>query len=301
MKVQQGRALQAFRRVQAWFVEHPDVLANSGSSKDALAKQLDALTQVVDAMTAGATEQTTQKSQATLAAKDETMLRADVRSLHLKSIVNLATATPWQSSGDGGVQDAVHRDADPRTSVHAAQAVRTTAGVYKDVFVEHGLPADFLDQLDAATTALKESVDARGIARSRVIGASTTLVSERSLGRQIVMMIDASLAHVLKSDSAMLASWRQAKRVTLKGATSRDVLPVLPAAQIAARVAQVASPLAQVASPLAQVVSPIAPIVSPIAQIGSPIAPVATPSASNASPLGASEVPASTTTDAKAA
>ncbi len=171
--------------------------------------------------------------------------------------------------------------------VHAAQALRTTAGVYKDVFVEHGLPADFLDQLDAATAALKESVDARGIARSRIVGASNTLVSERSLGRQIVTMIDASLAHALKSDSAMLASWRQVKRVTVKGATSREVLPVVPAAQSAARAAQVASPLAQVASPLAQVVSPITP--------------VATPSTSNASPLGASESTASTTTDAKAA
>lgn len=300
MKVQQGRALQAFRRVQAWFVEHPDVLANSGSSKDALAKQLDALTQVVDAMTAGATEQTTQKSQATLAAKDEKTLRADVRALHLKSIVNLATALRGKVPGMG-VFKMPSTGMRSENLLHAAQALRTTAGVYKDVFVEHGLPADFLDQLDAATTALKDSVDARGIARSRIIGASTTLVSERSLGRQIVMMIDASLAHVLKSDSAMLASWRQAKRVTLKGATSRDVLPVLPAVQSAARAAQVASPLAQVASPLAQVVSPIAPIVSPIAQIGSPIAPVAAPSASNASPLGASEVPASTTTDAKAA
>jgi hypothetical protein len=148
------------------------------------------------------------------------------------------------------------------------------------VFVEHGLPADFLDQLDTATSALKDSVDARGIARSRIIGATTTLASERSLGRQIVMMIDASLAHALKSDAALLASWRQVKRVTPKGATSRDILSVVPAAQTA-------SPVTQGASPIAQVVSPIAP--------------AAAPPASNASPLGASAVPASTTTDAKAA
>ncbi len=272
MKAQQGRALQAFRRVQAWFVQHPEVLANSGSSKDALAKQLDALAQVVDAMTAGATEQTTQKGQATLAAKDETVLRADVRSLHLKSIVTLAQGLRGKVPGMG-VFKLPSRDMQSENLVHAAQALRTTAGVYKDVFVEHGLPADFLDQLDGAIAALKESVDARGIARSRVSGASKTLTSERSLGRQIVMMIDASLAHALKSDPPTLASWRQAKRVTLKGATSRDVLEVLPATQSVARVVPVASP----------------------------IAPAVTPSSSNATPLGASEVTASTTTDAKAA
>ena len=272
MKVQQGRALQAFRRVQAWFVEHPQVLANSGSSKDALAKQLDALTQVVDSMTAGATEQTTQKGQATLAAKDEQVLRTDVRSLHLKSIVNVAGALRGKVPGMG-VFKLPSREMRSENLLHAAQALRTTAGVYKEVFVEHGLPADFLDQLDAAISALKDSVDARGIARSRITGASTTLASERSLGRQIVTMIDASLAHALKSDSALLASWRQTKRVMLKGATSRDVLPMVPAAQTVSRAAQVASP----------------------------IAPAATPLAGNASPLGASEVPASTTTDAKAA
>jgi hypothetical protein len=279
MKVQQGRALQAFRRVQAWFAEHPEVLANSGSSKDALAKQLQALGQVVDSMTAGATEQTTQKSQATLAAKDEKALRADVRSLHLRSIVNVAGALRGKVPGMG-----VFKLPSPgirsENLLHAAQAVRTTADVYKDVFVEHGLPADFLDQLDAATSALKESVDARGIARSRITGASSTLASERSLGQQIVTMIDASLAHALKSESALLASWRQAKRVTLKGATSREGLPVSPAGQS---------------------VSPAAQGVSPIAQVVSPIAPAAAPPASNASPLGASAVPASTTTDAKAA
>src|SRR6516162_7427288 len=171
MKVQQGRALQAFRRVQAWFAEHPEVLANSGSSKDALGKQLDALSQVVGTMTAGATEQTTQKSQTTLAARDEKSLRANVRSLHLKSIVTLAEALRGKVPGMG-VFKLPSPGMQSENLLHAAQAVRTTAGVYEDAFVEHGLPADFLEQLDAAIAALKQAVDARGIARSRIAGAS---------------------------------------------------------------------------------------------------------------------------------
>lgn len=272
MKVQQSRALQAFRRVQAWFAEHPQVIADAGSSKDALAKQLDALTQVVTTMTAGATEQTTQKAQATLAAKDEPSLRADLRSLHLKSIVRLAEGLRGKVPGTG-----VFKMPSPgiksENLVLAAQALRTTAGVYQEVFVEHGLPADFLDQLDTATAALKESIDARGVAKGSIAAASKTLAKELSLGRQIVTMIDASLAHTLKSDPAMLASWRQVKRVTLKGATSRAVLPMVQAAQSVSLAAQGVSPTAS----------------------------VATPSASSATPLSASAVPASTMTDAKAA
>jgi hypothetical protein len=99
--------------------------------------------------------------------------------------------------------------------------VRTTAAIYKDVFVEHGLPADFLEQLDGAMSALKSTVDARGVAQSRRVGASTGLAEDLALGRQIVTMIDASLTHALKSDSSTLASWRQTKRATVKGVMSR--------------------------------------------------------------------------------
>ena len=47
-----------------------------------------------------------------------------------------------------------------------------------------------------------------------------TLAMDRG---QIVTMIDASLTHALKADSPTLASWRQAKRATVKGAVSRAV------------------------------------------------------------------------------
>jgi hypothetical protein len=227
MKSQQTRGLQAFRRVEAWFAEHPQVLATAGSSAVALAKQVDALKQLVARMTAWATEQTFQSSQATLAAKDEAEQRHELRSLHLKSIVRVAGALRGKVPGMG-VFKLPDRTLSSDTLYHAAEAMRTTASVFKDVFVEHGLPADFLDQLDAATTALGACVDARGVARAKVSGASNGLVSDLALGRQIVTMIDASLAHALKSDSPMLASWRQAKRATVKGATSRGSIEAVP-------------------------------------------------------------------------
>ena len=87
-----------------------------------------------------------------------------------------------------------------------------TASVYKEVLVEHGLPADFLDQLAAATSALKSSIDARGMALSKRTGATASVAGDHDLGRRIVSMIDASLTHVLKNDPVTFASWRQAKR-----------------------------------------------------------------------------------------
>jgi hypothetical protein len=220
MKSQQTRGLQAFRRIEAWFAEHPQVIAASGSSAAALSNQVDALKQVVASMTARAAEQASQTGQATLAAKDEATQRHELRSLHLKTIVRVAGALRGKVPGMG-VFKLPNRSLSSDTLFHAAEALRTTAAVYRDVFVEHGLPADFLDQLDAATTALGASVDARGVARARVSGASSGLETDLALGRQIVAMIDASLAHALKSDLPMLASWHQAKRATVKGVTSR--------------------------------------------------------------------------------
>src|SRR5436190_8392428 len=189
MKSHQTRGLQAFRRIEAWFAEHPQVLEAAGSSAAALSNLVDALKQIVASMTARATEQASQTGQATLAAKDEATQRHELRSLHLKAIVRVAGALRGKVPGMG-VFKLPDRSLSSDTLFHAAEALHTTAGVYKDVFVEHGLPADFLDQLDAAATALGASVDARGVARAKVSGASSGLVSDHALGRQIVAMID---------------------------------------------------------------------------------------------------------------
>jgi hypothetical protein len=53
------------------------------------------------------------------------------------------------------------------------------------------------------------------------------------LGRRIVRMINSSLTHVLKSDSATRASWRQAKRATVKGAQARGRVSGAPTLGIA--------------------------------------------------------------------
>jgi hypothetical protein len=250
MKSKQTRGLQAFRRIKAWFGEHPQVMAAAGSIGAALSNQVEALKQVVASMTARATEQASQSGQATLAAKDEATQRHELRSLHLKAIVNVAGALRGKVPGMG-VFKLPDRGLSSETLIHAAEAIRTTAAVYKDVFVEHGLPADFLDQLDAATTALGASVDARGVARSRVTGASSGLASDLVLGRQIVTMIDASLTHALKADPATLASWRQVKRATVKGAVPRKAVEVNPVVAGGAPVANGGAPVGNSSAPAA--------------------------------------------------
>ncbi|MEO7086269.1 MAG: hypothetical protein ABI442_11200 [Gemmatimonadaceae bacterium] len=219
MNTKQTRALQSFRRVEEWFVQHPAVVPGSGSSAAALGGQVDALKQVVVHMTAQGTEQTTQASLATLAAKDEATLRTTLRSLHMSAIVRVAHALRGKVPGTGVFKLPSHNMSSD-SLVRAAEAMSVTVAPYGGVFAEHGLPADFIAQLDAAAEELKSSVDARGVALSRRAGAGTGLGGDLALGKQVVSLIDASLSHALKADPATLTSWRQAKRVTVKGVSA---------------------------------------------------------------------------------
>ena len=97
----------------------------------------------------------------------------------------------------------------------------TTAAVYQDVLIEHGLPHDFLAQLNAATAALKASIDARLVALSNRVGATSNVAQDYDVGRRLVAMIDASLLHALKGNVPLLASWRNAKRIMAKPGVPR--------------------------------------------------------------------------------
>jgi hypothetical protein len=89
------------------------------------------------------------------------------------------------------------------------------------------------------------------VARSRVTGASSGLASDLVLGRQIVTMIDASLTHALKTDSATLASWRQVKRATVKGAVPRKAVAVNQVVAGGAPVANGGAPVTHSSAPAA--------------------------------------------------
>ena len=101
--------------------------------------------------------------------------------------------------------------------ITAATVLARKAETYKEVLVENGLPSDFIEQLEAAVLTLKGSLDARGLARAARSSATRGVGSEIALGRRVVMIMDATLTRVLRSQPTKLAEWEHVKRVTLKG------------------------------------------------------------------------------------
>jgi hypothetical protein len=97
--------------------------------------------------------------------------------------------------------------------VVGATAFGRKAEVYQDVLIEHGLPHDFVAQLDAATSAYKASLDARGVALANQLAATKGLTEELNFGGRIVSMVDSILTRKLKNEPIDLAAWRSAKRL----------------------------------------------------------------------------------------
>src|ERR1051325_638955 len=72
------------------------------------------------------------------------------------------------------------------------------------------------------------SMPARGNARSTAVGAREAIQADLKEGKKLVSLLDAGLTPLLK-DPALLASWRNAKRVTVKGVIG-TIVPTAPAA-----------------------------------------------------------------------
>lgn len=85
------------------------------------------------------------------------------------------------------------------------------------MFVDHGLPADFIDRLNTAATDLQASRTDHTNIRGKRIVATTSLKSKLSAGRKIVHILDAYVNTALKDDPELLSGWNSVKRVNLVG------------------------------------------------------------------------------------
>src|SRR5436305_4500417 len=217
----QERVLQLFRRILGWFAANMQYLADNPS----LAKQVEVFSGIVTRITDHATAQETKHAQTLLISTDETEKREELES-HMARIAKIARALRGTVPGITVLSMPKGNVSTPGI-VMAATAMTEKAEIYKDVLVESGMPADFIEQLTAAAAALKASIDGRGLARASRVAATTGVESEEALGRRTVQIIDALVTRQLRKDPSQLAEWKQLKRVTVKGVAVRAPLGVV--------------------------------------------------------------------------
>ena len=216
MNSYQERVFQSLRRVQGWFAANPQYAAGNPS----LANQLGAFNGIVSRLSDHATAQETQLAQTLLISKDEIGKRREVLVHQMAPIAKVARALRATVPGIGVLTLPKGNVSTPEL-IALATAMAQQAVVYKDVLVESGLPADVIEQLEAAAAALKASLDGRGLARASRAAATQGVGNEVVLGLRMVMILDAVITRVIHSDPVKLAEWEQLKRVTAKGGVVR--------------------------------------------------------------------------------
>jgi hypothetical protein len=222
--LRQQRVLQSLRRVQAWCVANPGLVpapVGSSASWSPLTRQLYGVSSIVTQMTEAAAQQGVQATQATLEASGEMGLRKHLRA-ELHVVTQVAQALRTTVPGIGVMKmPSTHMQAEALLKV--ADALRTQASPYEPVLVDHGLAPDFLAQLGDAISALRTSIDARGAARAGQVRATKQVALSIALGHQYVVIMDAALTKALRSNSAKLVEWKNAKRVTIKGVSASGI------------------------------------------------------------------------------
>lgn len=127
-----------------------------------------------------------------------------------------------------------------------------TAGVMADaakadeaVLIAGGLPPDFVDQLRAATAALKTSLDTRAQHGSQSRGATVAMKPLVQRAIATLRVLDSIMTRKLKFNDRLLAEWKKVKRIRKKtgpaqgsstktgesdGTPVTPIVPVTPAA-----------------------------------------------------------------------
>jgi hypothetical protein len=255
MNSHQQRTDQMFRRVLGWFSANLALLNQTYSAGvPALSAQVDALTGIVERVSGHATQQQTQYAQSLLIARDERAQRGLLLTQHMGTIAKVARALVGKIPGIG-ILAMPSGNIASTSLVTAAGVMARKAEIYKTVLIEHGLPADFVEQLDAIAASLKSCVDARGEARAARAGATRGLESELALGHKVVAIMDATLIRALANNPAKMQEWRHVKRVTLSSVPAR---PALSAGQETSGVIQ---PTSEVIQPRSDAIQPTSPAV----------------------------------------
>jgi hypothetical protein len=268
----QKRALQAFRRVQAWLVAHPDIAAAS----DANAQSVQNFNTLVAQFTSAAGDKDGHDRGAHGAAQDTQRARTELIVHQMRHVAVVAEATiPDVVKMTVALRRPVKQDNE--SLLAEADAMATAAKTYEPALIARGLEPAFVQQLRDAAETLRQAIDARGASIAARHKAGETLSELVKSGARIVETLSVVLQRKYRNDSATLAEWKQLRRVTLPG--PRPVAAGSPVVESAAAVVKTAAAVVKTASAVPQGASEAVKPASEVLNIAPPVT------------NGASEVP----------
>src|SRR5206468_10371818 len=107
----------------------------------------------------------------------------------------------------------------------AAYDMANAAEKYTDLFIQDGLPIDFVAALRAAAVQLDESIDARGQSRGQRAGATEGLKADTKRAKALIRVLDSRVRPKLGTNDELLRQWQLASHIR------RDRIPAKATAE----------------------------------------------------------------------
>jgi hypothetical protein len=219
----------SFERVDEYLAQHPFADAPA-----ALGLQAAELKEVLAQLSSDAVNQDAGDRFFRAHAKSQHALRSTLYAEHLQPISRVARDV----FGATGMDKAFRM---PKTAkvnqklIAAAGAMAEAAEKSKDLFLKHGLPQDFIEQLKASAASLGVARIAKTESNRRRVTATAALNEQFKRGRKAVRLLNAILQPRLAKDPELLAAWRSAKRVgpTTASGASETITPEASAMKVA--------------------------------------------------------------------
>jgi hypothetical protein len=95
----------------------------------------------------------------------------------------------------------------------AARAIAQDAVAFKDEFIKRGLPATFLDDLNAQITEIEQTIDERNQQAGAKVSATAAIDDAVGHGMNAVRELDAIVRNTFRDDPATLAEWTSARHI----------------------------------------------------------------------------------------
>jgi hypothetical protein len=227
MHVQQEAVLETLRRIQRF-------LDDNGATLGAVIQQSSVRTRLDETVAqigSHAVLQVAGRRTAEGETAKQKILRVALRTDHMRPVALIAgqklreqpefkllRMPPWNVRG-------------PRLTA-AARDMANAAEKYTDLFVQEGLPSDFVAELRTAADQLDQSIDVRGLSRGQRAGATTGLRAETSRARKLILVLDSLVRPKLGTNDELLRQWQVATHVQ-RSRSSQNAAPAggtLPAA-----------------------------------------------------------------------
>ena len=203
----QGLVLEALRRIQRFLEDNDAALGvvNQSSARKRLDETVTQIESHAVAQVAGrrTAEGETAKQQA---------LRLELRTDHMRPVAVIAgqklreqpefkllRLPPWNVRG--------------ARLTTAARDMANAAEKYTDLFVQEGLPSDFVAQLRTAADELDHSIDVRGQSRGQRAGATVGLKAETKRARGLIRVLDSAVRPKLGTNDELLREWQLASHI----------------------------------------------------------------------------------------